>query len=77
MIGVPSGACSLLGETPSLLAGGVLQQEELGGDSGSGGGSDELMERGGLPDAAVLERSEFLLPLDPGTAALYRRLLQR
>ena len=29
-----------------------------------------------LPSTEVLQRSEFLLPLEPGTAALYRRLLQ-
>lgn len=29
-----------------------------------------------LPSSEVLERSEFLLPLDAETSALYRRLLQ-
>lgn len=37
-------------------------------------GSAELDQL--LPCREVLERSEFLLPLDPETSALYRRLLQ-
>lgn len=37
-------------------------------------GSSEL-EGGLMPSSEVLERSEFLLPLDADTAALYRRLL--
>ena len=71
------------GASPLLLPGGPWRR----GSGGPGAaacslledpqplpGSSELEEL--LPSREVLERSEFLLPLDPETSAMYRRLLQ-
>ena len=71
------------GASPLLLPGGPWRR----GGRGPGGSACSLLQPSEpppgsaaleqlLPSREVLERSEFLLPLDPETAALYRRLLQ-
>jgi hypothetical protein len=70
------------GASPLLLPG--APQQRRGSGSGAAcsllapaappAGSAELDRL--LPSDEVLQRSEFLLPLDDETAALYRRVLQ-
>jgi hypothetical protein len=69
------------GASPLLLPGGPWRQRGGGSEACSllepaepPPGSPQLDRL--LPSREVLERSEFLLPLDRGTEALYRRLLQ-
>lgn len=71
------------GASPLLLPGGPWRR----GSGGPGAAACSLLEPAApppgsaaleqlLPSREVLERSEFLLPLDAETARLYRRLLQ-
>ena len=71
------------GASPLLLPGGPWRR----GGGGPGGAACSLLEDAQplpgsseledfVPSREVLERSEFLLPLDPETSSMYRRLLQ-
>ena len=71
------------GASPLLLPGGPWRR----GGAGPGAAACSLLEDAQplpgsseledvMPSQEVLERSEFLLPLDPETSQLYRRLLQ-
>lgn len=67
------------GASPLLLPGGPTRRGSGGGCSllepgEPPSGSSQLEQL--LPSREVLERSEFLLPLDPETSQLYRRVLQ-
>ena len=64
-----------IGASPLMLPA-TLPEESQPKQQADHGASESELVNGNMPSDAVLQRSDFMLPLDPKTLDMYKSLLQ-